>query len=88
MPEVCLALRVSRRELEYAFRWTFDQSPRDCLQTLRLNAVRRHLLRAKAGETSILSVAHEHGLTHLGRFSANYRALFGERPVETLRSSR
>jgi AraC-like DNA-binding protein len=87
VPEVCLALRVSRRELEYAFRWTFDQSPRDCLQKLRLNAVRRHLLRAKAGETSILSVTHEHGLTHLGRFSANYRALFGERPVETLRGA-
>lgn len=31
VPEICLALGISRRELEYAFRTTFDQSPRDFL---------------------------------------------------------
>ena len=84
LPEVCLALRVSRRELEYAFRTTFDQSPRNFLHTLRLNATRRALLRS-GGRTPILEIALDYGITHPGRFAADYRALFGERPSETLR---
>ncbi len=79
VPEVCLALRVSRRELEYAFRLTFDQSPRDFLQALRLNAVRRSLMKPEKAE-SVTEIAFDHGITHLGRFSENYRVLFGENP--------
>jgi len=48
MPDLCTVLRVSRRELEYAFRTTYDQSPRDYLHTLRLHAVRRTLLAREA----------------------------------------
>ncbi len=79
VPEVCLALGVSRRELEYAFRLTFDQSPRDFLQALRLNAIRRSLKYA-GPDVSLMDLAFDHGLMHLGRFAAQYRALFGENP--------
>lgn len=79
VPEVCLAMGVSRRELEYAFRLTFDQSPRDFLQALRLNAIRR-LLKQAGGDFSLMDVAFDHGITHLGRFAGSYRALFGENP--------
>jgi len=85
VPDVCLALRVSRRELEFAFRTTFDQSPRDYLQALRLNAMRRALQR---GGASVTRAALDHGLTHLGRLAAQYRTLFGESPHETLNSGR
>lgn len=84
VPDICLALRVSRRELEYAFRATFDQSPRDHLQALRLNAIRRALQRTEAGHDTVIRVAYDHGITHLGRFAARYHALFGERPSVTL----
>ncbi len=81
IPDVCLALRVSRRELEYAFRQAFDQSPRDFLQALRLNAIHRALRRFSPVERGFVTkVALEHGVTHLGRFSAHYRDLFGESP--------
>jgi AraC-like DNA-binding protein len=86
VPDLCLALRISRRELEYAFRTVFDQSPRDYLQALRLNAVRRALRRSNA-DTSVLQVALDCGITHPGRFAAHYRALFGERPSDTLSGS-
>lgn len=86
VPEVCLALGVSRRELEYAFRLTFDQSPRDFLQALRLNAVRRSLM-TKDAAGSLIDVAFDHGITHLGRFAENYRALFGENPSSSRRRS-
>ena len=85
IPDVCTALKVSRRELEYAFRSTFDQSPRDFLQALRLNAIRRELLRC---DTPIIDVAYQHGMTHLGRFAASYRQLSGEKPSQTARSVR
>lgn len=82
--DACLALRVSRRELEYAFRWTFDTSPRDFLQALRLNAVRRALQRRGSPKT-VSRLALDHGITHFGRFAQHYRVLFGESPSETRR---
>ena len=82
IPDVCLALRVSRRELEYAFRTVFDESPRNYLQALRLNAI-RHVLRRSRGDAPVIRTAFDHGITHLGRFAADYRALFGESPSET-----
>jgi AraC family transcriptional regulator, ethanolamine operon transcriptional activator len=81
-PDLCLALGVSRRELEYAFRSAFDQSPRDFLQALRLNAIRRELQRSR---TPVIDVALQHGMSHLGRFASSYRQLFGEKPSQTAR---
>jgi AraC family ethanolamine operon transcriptional activator len=81
--DLCLALRVSRRELEYAFRAVFDQGPREHLEVLRLNAIRRALRRAGGGER-VTAIAFAHGVRHLGRFAARYRALFGELPSGTL----
>lgn len=87
IPDVCLAMRVSRRELEYAFRSTFDQSPLDHLHALRLNAIRRALRRAHGGQDTVIRLALDHGITHLSRFAAQYHALFGEKPSITLRRS-
>lgn len=83
--DLCLALRVSRRELEYAFRTVYDISPRDHLEILRLNAIRRALLRES--RDTITHIAYAHGVTHLSRFAEKYQALFGERPSETRRLS-
>ena len=83
--DLCAALRVSRRELEYAFRSTFDQSPRDFLQALRLNAIRREL---RVSDAPIIDIAFQHGMSHLGRFAASYRHLFGEKPSQTVRGVR
>lgn len=88
IPDACLALRVSRRELEYAFRWTYDTSPRDFLQALRLNAIRRALQTGNGNPGAVSRLALDHGITHFGRFAENYRALFGERPSETRRQVR
>lgn len=83
--DACRALKVSRRELEYAFRSIIDQSPRDYFQSLRLHAVRKALLRPDARNTSLIQIAYAHGVTHLGRFASNYRNLFGENPAATMR---
>lgn len=85
VPDLCLALGVSRRELEYAFRTIFDVSPRAHLAMLRMHAIRRALLRGDG--RSITDIAYAHGVTHLSRFAASYQALFGEKPSETARAS-
>jgi AraC family ethanolamine operon transcriptional activator len=83
VPEVCLALGVSRRELEYAFRLTLDSSPQEYLRKLRLNAIHRVLRGRESSDRSLLEIALEHGITHPGRLAAHYRALFGHRPSAT-----
>lgn len=89
IPDVCLALNVSRRELEYAFRAIFDVSPWGYFQKLRLNAVYRDLRRTSTNiPGNVTEIAMTHGITHLGRFSAQYRELFGEWPSETIRRNR
>ena len=86
--ELCAALGVSRRELEYAFRTIFDQSPRDYLETLRLHAIRRELRQTGDKDRRIIDIAYAHGVQHLGRFAARYRERFGEHPSDTLRRRR
>jgi AraC-like DNA-binding protein len=86
--ELPLAMGTSRREVEYAFRETFAMSPRDFLEKIRLNAIRRELVRAKAEESrQVTTIALDHGISHLGRFPSLYRRLFGELPSATLARS-
>ena len=81
--ELCAELQVSRRYLEYAFRDAFGTSPSRYSRLLRLHHVRRRLRRLGAA-TTVTTEALDHGFTHLGWFSMQYRALFGESPRSTL----
>ncbi len=80
-------LRVSLRTLEAGFQECRGISPARRLREIRLGRVREQLLSAPEG-TSVTSVATENGFLHLPRFSAYYRAAFGEAPNATLRRSR
>jgi AraC family ethanolamine operon transcriptional activator len=81
--DICAELGVSRRYLEYAFRGAFGTSPARYFRLLRLHQVRRSLSRPRAG-TTVTAEATDHGFTHLGWVSTQYRALFGESPSATL----
>ncbi len=83
LDEVCHALRVSERTLHYAFADTLGYSPAHWLKLRRLNRVREKLLHPRPGSL-VKQIALEEGFGHLGRFAAEYRAQFGERPSETL----
>ena len=82
--EICAELGFSRRYLEYAFVDAFGTSPSRYFRVLRLHQVRRGLRNPVSG-TSVTSEALRHGFNHLGLFSTQYRALFGESPSSTLR---
>lgn len=83
---LCARLRTSRRTLQNSFRQVADTTPAHYLRSVRLDAVRRDLLATRATELSIAQAALGRGFNHLSRFSAHYRALFGELPSQTARA--
>jgi len=84
LAELCSVAGVSERTLEYAFQEQLGMPPGRVLRLRRLNQVRRELRAADPGTTRVTDVAMRWGFRQLGRFAADYRALFGERPSETL----
>ena len=85
--DLCLGCGVPRRTLSHAFHQVLGMGPATYLRRLRLNQVRRTLRQFRASErrTRVKSVALEHGFWHPGRFSSQYRELFGESPLESTR---
>jgi AraC family ethanolamine operon transcriptional activator len=85
--ELCEAAGVSERTLRAAFHQIYGLAPTRYLLLRRLHAVRR-CLRDDDTSHSVSAVAHRFGFWELGRFAAQYRALFGELPSQTARGSR
>jgi AraC-like DNA-binding protein len=83
--DLCRALGVSRRTLQRSFAEIHGIAPLAYLRYVRLNRARRDLLQACDAWTSVANVATHWGFWHLGRFSLDYRRLFGELPSDTLR---
>ena len=81
--ELCIALRVSRRYLEYAFSDAFGASPSRYLRLLRLTEVRHRLL-TLGNTTTVTREATRLGFSHLSQFSVQYKQLFGQSPSTTL----
>lgn len=79
------AAGVSIRTLNYAFREQMGVSPRQFVRAYTLNAARTALLSAKIGSARVSDIAARLGVWEWGRFSRDYRQLFGELPSETLR---
>ena len=86
VPDLCEAIHVSRRTLQYSFQDVLQMSPVTYLRALRLNGVRRDLRRG--GDEPVADRAARWGFWHLSRFAADYRHMFGELPSETLRHAR
>ncbi|MGG5891164.1 helix-turn-helix transcriptional regulator [Falsiroseomonas sp. HC035] len=83
--ELCEALNVPERTLHAAFQEGFGMSPKTYLRSLRLSAAH---MRLRSGAGSVTDTATELGFFHFGRFSSEYRTMFGEPPSETLRRAR
>jgi AraC-like DNA-binding protein len=88
--DICAELGTSERTLQAVFAEQYNVGFREMERTFRLHAAREALLAGGAGSDSeqVTEVATRFGFWHLGRFSAYYRAMFGEAPSSTLRRSR
>lgn len=86
LADIATAARVPTRTLLESFRRFRGTSPMRYLRDVRLDQARRAL--QKGSVETAAQAAMEAGLMHLGRFSKEYAERFGEKPSETLRSSR
>lgn len=84
-PEQLAALAgVSLRSLYTGFKDFCGVSPMQYLKNLRLDHAHADLMGC-AGKNNVAGVALRWGFAHLGRFSVDYKARFGESPSQTLR---
>jgi AraC-like DNA-binding protein len=84
LSDLCAAAHVSQGTLYHAFMVMCDTSPMEYFKKRRLTDARMALLGCVPQRGSVKQAAFGAGLTHLGRFSAEYCSLFGELPATTL----
>jgi AraC family ethanolamine operon transcriptional activator len=84
LADLAKAAGVSARSVNYAFNDLYGMSPMRYFGLKRLGRARSELRRSNADRGTIKRVALATGCTHLGRFAAEYQALFGELPSVTL----
>lgn len=87
LEELCQALYTSKRSLIYGFQEIFAMGPMSYLKIQRLNGIRRALLLADPKFNKVKNIAYDWGFWHLGHFSTDYKKMFGETPLKTLRSN-
>jgi AraC-like DNA-binding protein len=78
---------VSVRTLQQGFRRHLGMSPMAYLRVVRLQRAHRDLRSADADHSTVACIAHRWGFTHLGRFAAAHKEMFGETPLQVLRAA-
>ena len=84
LADLCAASGVSQGTLYHAFKVMCGSSPMSYFKKRRLTDARLALLCRVPDTRLIKRAALDAGLTHIGRFSAEYHQLFGELPTTTL----
>ncbi len=85
--DICDAVGTAPRSLHLSFQKVFGIPPKAYQRALRLDAVRRDLLRGSP-ERTVSETAVRWGFFQLGYFARSYRFMFGESPRETLKRGR
>ncbi len=85
--DLCRETGVSERTLQYSFKAQLGLSPNTYLRIFRLNRVRKLLRNPSHATVTVTEAAMRWHFWHLGRFSRDYAALFGESPSITLRNA-
>jgi AraC family ethanolamine operon transcriptional activator len=77
-------LSISQRQFFNAFKQKYGLTPKQYLQSIKLNKIRKILLLSDPNETNISDIAFEFGYAHMSHFSKIYKEMFGELPSQTL----
>jgi len=85
LTDFAAATGTNHRTLQRYFRRVYGVTPQIWFRCMKLNAIHRELQQANGTGERISDVAMRWGFLHFGRFSEEYRQLFGERPSDTLR---
>jgi AraC-like DNA-binding protein len=85
LAEICATTGVSERTLRVCCHEHLGMGPVRYLWLRRMHLARAALIRADPASATVTSIATDHGFWELGRFSVEYRTLFGESPSVSLR---
>jgi len=85
LEELCSSEKLSDRTIRASFNRLFGFSPKQYLKQYRLGKTHFSLIRNNPTSTTVGEVAYDNGFTHMGRFSDQYRAMFGATPYTTLK---
>lgn len=78
---------VSKNKLYSDFKRYIGVPPTAYLKRIRMEGVRGDIIKS-LGADSISTLAFNWGFTHLGRFSTEYKKIFGETPSDTLNKAK
>lgn len=79
---------VSARTLYDKFQSVKGVAPQAYIRQRKLFKIHGCMQGVHSSTRNVTEIALEYGFSHLGRFSSDYKQLFGESPSETLRSRR
>lgn len=82
--DICQAVGVSKRTLEYIFKEFYNITPKAYFKRLRLNYLRQ-CLQENYPQSNISEIAENLGFFHRGDLAADYQKLFGELPSDTVK---
>ncbi|MFN9618501.1 MAG: helix-turn-helix domain-containing protein [Synechococcaceae cyanobacterium] len=85
LEDLCTEVYASRRSLMRGFREHLGMGPMAFLKLRRLHGVHSQLLLQEPGSVRVQDLAAHWGFHNAGHFAHDYRSLFGERPLDTLR---
>ena len=86
LTDIAAACHRGPRSLQLAFRRGANTTPWTYVRAVRLARAHRDLLLGSPEEDTVVAVAVRWGFTNRSRFSAEYRAAYGEPPGATLRA--
>ncbi len=85
--ELANSKKFSKRTVRLGFNNLFGFSPKQYLKCYRLGTVHHSLLKSDFNSYTVGNIAYEHGFSHMGRFSDNYKSMFGKAPSSTLKTT-
>ena len=82
--ELCAASGVKLRTLHHSFEQVYGVPPIAYHRFRRLKLAHDQLERGDPAVLTVAQIAASWGFTHLGRFAADYKAVFGDAPSTAL----
>lgn len=83
---ICRQFGITDKTLENSFKSLFGITPKRFIDLLKLNRAHEDLLSADAKTINVSDIASKWGFHNFGRFSHNYKALFGALPSTTIQT--
>jgi len=83
--DIAAGAHVTLRAVQHAFQRQLGTTPMAYLRQVRLERARQELRAASPAHTTVTEIANRWGFPSPSRFTAHYRAAYGELPRDTLR---